>query len=96
MKIYLKDEVGNLLFQEMVISPSAGNSLYLQALAEEEAGEAEILPYVKPEPTQEELNAPHIAYLERTDWYVVRMADIGVKMPASVIKNRKAARAAVI
>ena len=93
---YKRNEGGTISTEDGLISFPENHLRYSQALAEEEAGEAEILPYVKPEPTQEELNAPHIAYLERTDWYVVRMADIGVKMPASVIKNRKAARKAVI
>ena len=69
MKTYNTDQQGNLLaiieaFDEEgnVVSTSTqsipeGHRFYNQALAEVEEGEAEILPYVEPLPTQDEYTA---------------------------------------
>jgi hypothetical protein len=52
-------------------------------------------PYVPPAPTQAELNAPHLAYLASTDWYVLRFVDIGIAVPDAITAARQAARASV-
>lgn len=70
------------------------NSDFREYLAWCEAGNTPE-PYVPPAPTQAELNAPHLAYLSVTDWYVVRLAETGVAIPAEVTSARAVARAAI-
>jgi hypothetical protein len=61
-------------------------------------GEIVKLPF--PEPTAEELqekiNKESRAYLNSTDWYVVRFAENGVEIPAEVVAARQAARDSVL
>ena len=71
------------------------NSDYRDFLAWCEAGNTPT-PYVAPVPTQAELNAPHLAYLASTDWYVVRFAETAVPVPSEILTARAAARAAII
>ena len=70
------------------------NADYREYLAWCEAGNTPD-PYVSPAPTQAELNAPHLAYLAATDWYVVRFAETGVVIPTEITAERAAARAAI-
>lgn len=70
------------------------NSDYRDYLAWCEAGNTPA-PYVPPAPTQAELNAPHLAYLAATDWYVVRFAETAVAIPTEILASRAAARAAI-
>lgn len=62
-------------------------------LAHPEAVQPEPAP---PVPTQEELIrrelAEKLAYLQSTDWYVVRYAETGTAIPEDVIAARAAAR----
>ena len=55
MKIYNTNENGALSIDNMTIPQ--GHRFYVQALAEVEAGEAEILPYVEPLPTVADYSA---------------------------------------
>tara|TARA_R110000765_G_C18829456_1_gene596723 strand:- start:55 stop:327 length:273 start_codon:yes stop_codon:yes gene_type:complete len=87
MKIYLKDDTDNLTFEGMTISANAGNRHYVQALAEAYAGEAEILSYIESEEAVDYLD-----YLTSTDWYVTRLAETGVEIPAEVLAKRAEAR----
>lgn len=48
------------------------------------------------ETKKEDLNAPHLAYLASTDWYVVRFAETGVPVPADILSARQAARDAIV
>ncbi len=52
-------------------------------------------PYVPPAPTQAELNAPHLKYLQDTDWMIVRFAETSGPIPAEIVSMRAAARLAV-
>lgn len=56
MKTYKTNETGILINESGVFLPQ-GNTLYKKALAEVEAGEAEILPYVEPLPTEADYSA---------------------------------------
>jgi hypothetical protein len=55
MKTYQTNENGSLYIEGMTIPE--GHRFYAQALAEVEAGEAEILPYVEPLPTEADYSA---------------------------------------
>lgn len=60
------------------------------------AGEfGEIAPYVEPPVTRAQINAEALAYLTKTDWYVVRKAETGVDIPADIVIARQKARAAI-
>lgn len=50
-----------------------------------------------PEPLtpQEQTNADMRAYLQQTDWYVIRFAETGVPVPEDITSARTAARAAI-
>lgn len=69
-----------------------GVELYNRAMAREFG---EIAPYVEPPVTQAQINAEALAYLAKTDWYVVRKAETGEDIPADIIAGRQKARAAV-
>ena len=70
------------------------NSDYREYLAWCEAGNTPA-PYVSPAPTQAELNAPNLAYLTSTDWYVTRQAETGTPIPPEVLAGRAAARSSI-
>ena len=93
MKTYATSEDGSLSIDNMTIPQ--GHRFYVQALEEVEAGEAEILPYTKPAPTKAELDAPHLAVLAATDWYVIRAHETGVPVPQDILDARESARRAV-
>ena len=93
MKTYNTNEDGSLSIDNTTIPKS--HRFYAQALAEVEAGEAEILPYVEPLPTAAELAAPHLAYLAETDWYITRLTETGVVVPDEVLRLRGEARLAI-
>jgi outer membrane protein assembly factor BamB len=60
----------------------------------------EVVEYVPPPPTQEQLqakiNADARAYLGSTDWYVVRFAETGVAIPDDIATARQEARDAIV
>lgn len=49
-----------------------------------------------PEEIQVEVNAEARAYLNSTDWYVVRYAETGVAVPQDILDARQAARERII
>lgn len=53
-----------------------------------------IIPADPPSPA--ELNAPHLAYLASTDWYVTRFIDNGTPIPDDIKVARQAARDAIV
>ena len=54
-------------------------------------------PEAAAEPTaQEVINSESMAYLDSTDWYVVRYAETGVAVPSDVTTARAAARSAIV
>ena len=93
MKIYQTTEDGSLSIDNTAIPKS--HRFYAQALAEVEAGEAVILPYTKPLPTKAELDAPHLATLAETDWYVVRAMETNVPVPQDILDARELARQSI-
>ena len=44
---------------------------------------------------QEAVNIQHRAYLTSTDWYVVRLTETGVPVPADILLKRQEARDAI-
>jgi len=48
-----------------------------------------------PDP-QLEINAVARAYLAETDWYVIRLTETGVAIPADVIDQRALSRSAIL
>lgn len=53
-------------------------------------------PAPTPEQIQAQKNREARAYLESTDWYVVRRAETGDEIPQEVLDNRAAARASIV
>lgn len=49
-----------------------------------------------PEEIQAEVNAQARAYLDSTDWYVVRFAESGVAIPQDILDARQAARDRIV
>ena len=50
-----------------------------------------------PEPiTQEQINAESRAYLESTDWYIIRQTETGQPAPDEILTQRQVAREAII
>jgi hypothetical protein len=49
-----------------------------------------------PEQIQARINAESLAYLESTDWYVVRFAETGVAIPDDIAAARQEARNAIV
>tara|TARA_R110000764_G_scaffold38747_4_gene86198 strand:- start:98 stop:385 length:288 start_codon:yes stop_codon:yes gene_type:complete len=95
MKTYTENEAGFLVGYGLQIPKAKSNLMYRKVLAEVEASEAEILPYVKPLPTAAELAAPHLAYLAETDWYITRLTETGVVVPDNILKLRSEARESI-
>ena len=93
MKTYLTNENGTLSINGMTIPQ--GHRWYVQAFAEVEAGEAEILPYTEPLPTKAQLDAPHLSTLASTDWYVIRAFETGEPVPQEVLDARESARSSI-
>lgn len=60
--------------------------------------EAELLknPPKTQEEIQAEVNAQARAYLNSTDWYVVRFAETGVAIPQDILNARQAARERIV
>ena len=46
--------------------------------------------------TQEAINTESLAYLDSTDWYVIRQTESGVAVPVDITTARTAARLAVV
>ena len=78
----------------MVIPEAPGNRHYRQMLAEVEAGTAEIVDEVIDTAEGEAVRkrAEAKAFLDSTDWYIVRKAETGEEVPADILKQRGQAR----
>lgn len=72
MKIYKENYQGNCIFneQEGSIPKDPSNRHYAQFLEELKNGEAELIPYVPPAPTWEEIRAKRDGLLKDSDWSV--------------------------
>ncbi len=57
--------------------------------------EAEFVPEPQPDP-QIAINEEARAYLNSTDWYVVRFAETGVTIPQEILDARQAARYSIV
>jgi hypothetical protein len=68
MKIYTEVNSGVFTIDKICIQSDSGNRHYVQMLAEIEAGEAEIIPYVEPPATWASVRAERNKLLKDTDW----------------------------
>ncbi len=69
MKTYI--EYGSsILFEHLNVPKDPANRHYAQFLQELEKGEAELIPYVPPAPTWEQIRAKRDALLKDSDWSV--------------------------
>ena len=67
MKTYT-DHNSTVVFNELWIPKDPANRHYAQFLQELERGEAELIPYVPPAPTWEQIRAQRDAFLTASDW----------------------------
>ena len=67
MKIY-KDSNDSIVFENTWIPKDPANRHYAQFLQELEKGEAELVPYVPPAPTWEQIRAQRDGLLAASDW----------------------------
>lgn len=69
MKIYTDyTELNSIKFEEMWIPKDPSNRHYQQFLEEQAKGEAELVPYVPPTPTWEQIRAERDQLLKESDW----------------------------
>ncbi|MFA7347271.1 MAG: hypothetical protein WCZ86_05885 [Desulfurivibrionaceae bacterium] len=69
-----------------------GVDLYNRAIAGEFGP---VAPYVEPPVTQTQKQAEARAYLNSTDWYVIRKLETGAEIPTDIAKARQEARETV-
>lgn len=74
MKTYFESN-DTIIFENLWIPKDPANKDYTQFLKEQEEGEAELVPFVPPVPTWEEIRAQRNALLQETDW--VGLSDVG-------------------
>jgi SHS2 domain-containing protein len=55
-----------------------------------------VITHESPEQIQARINAESLAYLESTDWYVVRFAETGIAIPDDIATARQEARDAIV
>lgn len=89
---YYKDENNQVWAFEADGSQDAYIPLHLTPITIEEADELRKPPPLTPEQLQEQINFEARAYLNSTDWYVVRFAETGVAIPQDILDARQAAR----
>lgn len=53
-------------------------------------------PALTPAQLKEQVNSQARAYLDSTDWYVIRLQETGVQIPQEILDLRRAARESVI
>tara|TARA_R110000772_G_scaffold60108_7_gene135708 strand:- start:4214 stop:4516 length:303 start_codon:yes stop_codon:yes gene_type:complete len=97
MIIYNELENGLLRLDNNFIP--VNHPIHLDILTLVKEGKAKIMPYTVPVPTktdkQNKINQESLSYLNRTDWYIVRMSETNVKVPDKILKARAAARVAI-
>ena len=74
MKTYI-DHDSTIHFENLWIPKDPANRDYSQFLQELERGEAELIPYVPPAPTWEEIRAQRNSLLTSSDWSIMADAD---------------------
>lgn len=80
MKTYI-DHNDAIVFENTWISKDPANRHYAQFLQELEKGEAELVPYVPPAPTWEQIRSQRDSLLTASDW---------TDLPNSPVKNKGA------
>jgi len=70
MKTYI-DYNTTLQINELRIPKNPANRHYRQFLEELEKGEAELVPYVEPAPTWEQIRAQRDQLLQQSDWAII-------------------------
>lgn len=93
---YYKDENNQVYAYEVDGSQDAYIPSNLTPITIEEADELRKPAPLTPEEIQAQANAEARAYLNSTDWYVVRFAETGAAIPQDILDARKAARNSVI
>ena len=86
-------EIENSYYEELISGQSAGMVIEADSTGFPRLVEKAPL---TPEEAQRRANAKHRAYLNSTDWYVVRQADTGTPIPQDVLDARAAARASIV
>lgn len=87
---YFKDKYGAVYaYDDEQVTAGYGKSMTPMTKSEINAHE-------NPEKSREEKNADARAYLNSTDWYVIRMQETGEKIPEEVLKKRSEARKEVV
>lgn len=77
----------------MTIPPSTKNRHYQELMKLVAAGEVTIAPYVEPDKTAEFERRNAEAYLDDTNWYVIRQIEKGTPIPSNISTARDEARA---
>jgi len=80
MKTYI-DHNSTVVFNNIWIPKDPANRHYAQFLQELEKGEAELVPYVPPAPTWEQIRGQRDGFLAASDW---------TDLPNSPVKNKEA------
>ena len=93
---YYKDENNQVYAYEADGSQDAYIPSNLIPITIEEADELRKPPPLTPEQLQEQINFEARAYLNSTDWYVVRFAETGVPIPQEILDARQAARDRIV
>jgi hypothetical protein len=75
MKTYYDLNENAIVTRDSYIPKVGGNFGYMQFLKELANGEAELVPYVPPVPTWEQIRAQRNAFLSETDWAIMEDAD---------------------
>lgn len=92
---YYKDENNQVYAFESDGSQDDYIPSNLIAISLEEADELR-KPGLTPEQIQEQINQEARAYLDSTDWYVVRFAETGTPIPQDILAARQAARSSIV
>ena len=74
MKTYI-DHDSTINFENLWIQKNPSSRFYREFLQELERGEAELIPYVPPAPTWEQIRAHRNSFLTASDWSIMADAD---------------------
>lgn len=70
MKTYIDHDL-TVIFRDLNIPKDPANRHYREFLQELEKGEAELIPYVPPAPTWEQIRAQRDSLLTASDWAII-------------------------
>lgn len=93
--IYYKSKTGEVYAYETEAERQEWGATDLVAMTTTEVN-VHLNPIPTPEQLQELVNAESRAYLDSTDWYVIRLQETGAPIPAEILDERAAVRARVV